>query len=119
MQPALARHDAIVTDAFTSSGGTVFKHTGDGVCAGFASARDAIAGAASAQRRLEAADWGELGKLRVRMAVHAGEAAQRGDDWFGPALNRSARLMGIAHGGQVVVSSAGVDLARDALPPSV
>ena len=105
MESALARHDEIITDALQSAGGSVFKHTGDGVCAVFSSARNAMTGAAAAQHRVTATDWGELGALKVRMAVHAGEATARGGDWFGPALNRTARLMAIVHGGQVVASS--------------
>jgi hypothetical protein len=47
------------------------------------------------------------------MAVHAGEARRRGDDWFRPALNRTARILGIGHGGQVLVSAAAFELASD------
>ena len=87
--------------------GTVFKHTGDGVCAVFESARDAIDAAVAAQRQLE---------LPVRMGVASGEVHERDGDYFGPTLNRVARVMGAGHGGQIVVSDSaaalvsGVDL---------
>jgi class 3 adenylate cyclase len=115
MPEALARHDDLITTAVATVGGEVFKHTGDGVCAVFTAAPDAVAAAAVAQRSLSAADWGGIGRVRVRMAVHAGDADPRGDDWSGPALNRTARLMGIAHGGQVLISSSAYELASDAL----
>jgi class 3 adenylate cyclase len=82
MGEALRGHDELIVGAVTACGGTVFKHTGDGVCAVFDSARAAIDAAARAQRALTAAAWGELGRLRVRMAVHVGEAQPRGDDWW-------------------------------------
>jgi hypothetical protein len=47
------------------------------------------------------------------MALHAGEAERRGDDWFGSAVNRTARLMGIGHGAQVLLSSAAYGLVAD------
>ncbi len=119
MPAALARHDNLITEAVVASGGEVFKHTGDGVCAVFTSAADAITAAGSAQRSLTGAEWGDIGRVRVRMAVHAGDAEPRGDDWFGPALNRTARLMGIAHGGQVLISSSAYELASDALDAEI
>jgi hypothetical protein len=94
----------------------VFKHTGDGICAVFGSAPDAVSAAAFAQRSLTAEGWGDVGRLRVRMAVHAGDAERRGDnDRSGPALNRTARLLAIAYGGQVLISSSAYELASDAL----
>ncbi len=53
------------------------------------------------------------------MAVHAGDAEPRDEDWSGPALNRTARLMAIAHGGQVLVSSSAYELASDALDADI
>ena len=107
MRAALAVHDDLMRSVVQAHGGEVFKHTGDGVCAVFDSARDAIEAAVAAQRRLE---------LPVRMGVASGEVQQRDDDYFGPALNRAARVMGTGHGGQIVVSDSaaalvtGVDL---------
>ncbi|MEA3214386.1 MAG: hypothetical protein QOJ19_542, partial [Acidimicrobiia bacterium] len=116
MRHALEAHDEILGRTVGSAGGSVFKHTGDGVCACFPSARAAISAAAAAQLELTGARWGEVGALRARMAIHAGEAVERDGDWFGPGLNRAARLMGVAHGGQVVLSAAALDLARDGFP---
>ena len=96
MRLALARHDIALGEAIESNGGWLFKHTGDGVVAAFATARSAIDAAIAAQRRLE---------LPVRMGICTGEAESRGDDYFGPALNRAARTMAAGHGGQVVVAA--------------
>ncbi len=93
--------------AVEAQGGWLFKHTGDGVCAAFASARAAVDAAVTAQRRLG---------LPVRMGIATGEAEQRGEDYFGPVLNRAARVMAAGHGGQILVSAStaslvsGVDL---------
>ena len=96
MRAELAAHDEVLRVAVESQGGWLFKHTGDGVCAAFPSARAAVDAATDAQR--------ELG-LPVRMGIATGEADQRGDDYFGPALNRAARVMAVGHGGQILVSS--------------
>jgi class 3 adenylate cyclase len=106
MAAALERHDQILAGAISDAGGSVFKHTGDGCAAVFPTAAGAVVAAASALRALAGVDWGELGELQVRMGVHAGDGSARDGDWFGPALNRCARLMGIAHGGQILVSGA-------------
>ncbi len=95
MRTALAVHDEVLRSAIENCGGWLFKHTGDGVCAAFASARAAIDAAVAAQRLLG---------LPVRMGIATGEAEQRGDDYFGPALNRAARVMAVGHGGQVLLS---------------
>jgi class 3 adenylate cyclase len=88
MRGALAAHDEVVRTAIEGHDGWFFKHTGGGVCAAFSSAPDALAAAVEAQRRLG---------LPVRMAVVTGSAEQRADDYFGPALNRAARVMAAAH----------------------
>jgi predicted ATPase/class 3 adenylate cyclase len=119
MPAALAKHDDLIITAVTAASGEVFKHTGDGLCAVFASAADAVTAAACAQRSLTGAEWGDIGRLRVRMAVHAGDAEPRGDDWSGPALNRTARIMSLANGGQVLLSSSAYELASDALDADV
>jgi predicted ATPase/class 3 adenylate cyclase len=106
MRAALATHDAIVGDAIAGAGGAIVKHTGDGFMAVFASAGDACLAAVTAQRKLAEARWPTSMAIRVRMSVHSGEAFERDGDYFGPTLNRCARLMSIAHGGQVVTSKA-------------
>jgi predicted ATPase/class 3 adenylate cyclase len=116
MKSALERHDVILRDAVEGHGGQVVKTTGDGVHAAFGRADDAVAAAVDGQRALDAERWAETGPLRVRMGLHTGTAEMREGDYFGAALNRAARLTSVAHGGQVVVSQATADLARDALP---
>ena len=117
MRRALACHDAILREAIGARGGHVFKTVGDAFCAAFGTAPEALAAAAAAQRALHGEPWGEAGPLRVRMAVHAGAAELRDGDYFGPPLNRVARLLAAAHGGQVLVSHVARGLAHTQLPP--
>jgi predicted ATPase/class 3 adenylate cyclase len=116
MRAALAVHDQIVRRALESAGGLVFATGGDGFGAAFSRAGEAVAAALAAQRRLAAQDWPEGISLRVRMGLHTGEADERDGDYFGPEVNRAARLMAIAHGGQIVCSQAIADLAGGHLP---
>jgi predicted ATPase/class 3 adenylate cyclase len=115
MRDALARHDEILRAAIDSHGGYVVKTTGDGFHAAFATADSAVGAAVAAQTVLEREAWGVTGRLRVRMGLHTGAASVRAGDYFGGSLNRAARLMSVAHGGQIVVSHATADLARDEL----
>lgn len=119
MREALERHDVIVRKAIATAEGHVFSTGGDGFGAVFARAANAVAAAVRAQQSLEAEPWPEDVALRVRMGLHTGEAQEREGDYFGPPVNRAARLMGAANGGQVVLSaltaelmgeSSGVDL---------
>lgn len=118
MKPALARHDAILREAVATHGGRIVKTTGDGCHAAFASAADAIAAAAEAQHALGAEAWESIHPetIRVRMGVYTGEAEARDGDYYGPALNRAARLMSVGHGGQILISAVTAELARDRLP---
>ncbi len=104
MGAALARHDEIVRGAIDANGGHVFSTAGDGVGAVFGRAANAIAAALAAQRALSAEEWVGGPVLRVRMGMHTGEAEERDGDFFGPAVNRAARIMGAANGGQVLAS---------------
>ncbi len=107
MRVALAAHDAVLRTAIEAHGGYLFKHTGDGVCAAFASPRSAVDAAVAAQRALE---------LPVRMGIATGEAELREGDYFGAVLNRAARVMAAGHGGQILLAEStasllsGVDL---------
>ena len=101
MRVLLVEHDAILRDVIDKRHGHLFKHTGDGVAAVFASAADAVSAAVDAQERLHDV-------LPVRMGLHTGEAELRDGDYFGSTLNRCARLMGVAHGGQIVHRHTGV-----------
>jgi class 3 adenylate cyclase len=119
MSLALGRHDEILQQAVKSAGGTVFKHTGDGICAAFPTAPAALAAALAAQQALHIENWRETGPLRVRMALHNGAVEHRGGDYFGPPLNRTARLLSTAHGGQTLLSLVTAELVWDELPPGV
>jgi predicted ATPase/class 3 adenylate cyclase len=115
MRPALARHDELLREAIESHDGHVVKTTGDGAHAVFATATDAIAAAVSAQRAVAAEAWPERAPLVVRMGIHSGPAELRDGDYYGTAVNKAARLMSVAHGGQIVVSLATEELAGDEL----
>jgi predicted ATPase len=107
MKAALIAHDAALRRAIEAHGGWLFKHTGDGACAAFGSARAAVDAAVDAQRELH---------LPVRIGIATGEAEERDGDFFGPVLNRVARVMAAGHGGQVLVAAStaalldGIDL---------
>jgi predicted ATPase/class 3 adenylate cyclase len=117
MPAALARHNTLLRQAIETHGGYVFKTVGDAFCAVFATAPDALAAALAIQRALAAAAWDATGPLRVRAALHSGAAESRDGDYFGPPLNRAARLLAAAHGAQVLLSAAVWELVRDHLPP--
>ena len=119
MAGALARHDGLLRAAVEGRDGTVIKTTGDGILAVFGDPIAAVDAALDAQHALRDTAWGELGALRVRMAVHSGTAERRDNDYFGPALNRSARILAIGHGGQILVSAMTATLVADRLPADV
>jgi len=120
MAAALARHDALLQQAITTHGGTVFKTVGDAFCAAFAEATDALHAALAGQRVLAAEPWDEAtGPLRVRMALHTGEAEARAADYFGPAVNRVARLLSTGYGEQILLSRAAADRVGGHLPGGV
>ena len=108
MRVALAAHDEVLSRVIEAHGGWQFKHTGDGVCAAFASPRSAVDAAVAAQRALE---------LPVRMGLATGEAELRDGDYFGAVLNRAARVMAAGHGGQILLaeSTAGLLSGADLL----
>ncbi len=116
MAEALRRHDEIVRAAVDRHSGHVFKTMGDAFCVVFPTAPEAIAAARDAQSRLLSEDWQSVDGLNVRFAVHTGEADERDGDYFGPAVNRVARLLAIGHGGQVLLSGVTSDLVAGALP---
>ena len=115
MQPAMARHDALVRRSVLEAGGTVVKMTGDGVCAAFSDPLDAVHAVMAFQRGLgDVVDTAGVA-LRARCGVHLGIVERRDNDYFGNPVNRAARIMSAAHGGQVLLSQAVVDLVRDRL----
>jgi predicted ATPase/class 3 adenylate cyclase len=116
MKAAVERHDAILREAVDRAQGRVVKVTGDGLMAVFSSASDGVRACLEGQRSLQAEAWGETGPLRVRMGLHAGEAQARAGDFYGPPVNRAARIMAAAHGGQVLLSALAAELAQEQLP---
>ncbi len=116
MATAVRRHDELMNAAITRSRGRVFKTMGDQFCAAFSTASDAIAAALDAQRILSAEDWSAVDGLDVRMAIHAGQVEERDGDYFGRPLNKVARLLGVAHGGQILLSGAAANLTTGDLP---
>ncbi len=119
MARALRRHDELLRAAIEQAGGFVFKTVGDAFCAAFATPRAALDAAAAAQRGLAAEPWPTGRPIRVRMSLHTGVCEERDNDYFGPAVNRAARLEAVAHGGQVLISGATAELLSDTLPGGV
>ncbi len=119
MAEALARHDALARDAVASWRGHLVKATGDGIHAAFADAADALGAMLQLQRGLaDAAAAGSL-PLALRCGLHAGPGQARDNDYFGPEVNRAARIMAAAHGGQMLVSDAVARRLLPALPAGV
>ncbi|MFO7573495.1 MAG: adenylate/guanylate cyclase domain-containing protein [Gaiellaceae bacterium] len=108
---ALARHHELLLQAIENSSGVVFETVGDAVYGAFARPTDAITAAVAIQRALEGEEWGEVGELRARIAVHTGAVESRGEHYFGPALFECARLQSLAYGGQTITSAATNELA--------
>src|ERR671916_2140551 len=117
MMTALGRHVSLLREIVAAHGGVLFKTVGDGTQSAFPTAPAALCAALAAQCAFLAEPWpDELGPLRACMALHAGEAEPRDGDYLAAPLNRLARLLGMARGGQVLVSEAVEQLAQDGLP---
>jgi predicted ATPase/class 3 adenylate cyclase len=113
---ALARHDTLLRKVIEDNEGVVFKTIGDAFCAAFATAPAGIRAALEAQQRFYAELWPQAVTLKVRMALHTGDAEARDNDYFGQPLNRVARLLATGSGGQTLLSYVTHDLVRDKLP---
>ena len=121
MAAALELHEEPIARTVEAHAGRLLKTKGEGdaTVTVFPRASDAVAAAVDLQEALGAASWpGEL-ELRVRIALHTGEAHERAGDYFGPALNRAARLRPLARGGATVVSQATAEIVHDRLPAEV
>lgn len=121
MRPVLTRHDALVEDWVERYDGTVVRPRGEGDSrfAVFVRATDAVVAACAIQQALFSEPWPTSISLRVRVALHTGEADLRDGDYYGSAVNRCARLRSIGHGGQTLLSQVTYELVRDALPEAV
>jgi predicted ATPase/class 3 adenylate cyclase len=119
MRGAVARHDELLRSVMSRHNGHVFKTVGDAFCVVFAGAEDALQAAAEAQRAIAGEDFGSVGGLGVRMALHTGFADERDGDYFGQSVNRVARLMSAGHGGQVLLSAATRELVTGQVPAGV
>ena len=124
MARSLVLHNEMLHAAFGHHGGAVFSTMGDGMAVAFSSAAGAVRAALEAQRALMAAPWpAETGVLKVRMGLHTdeavlrhGQAVLRDGQYVNRPLNRCARLMAAAHGGQILMSDATEALVRSQLP---
>jgi predicted ATPase/class 3 adenylate cyclase len=119
MTVALRRHDDIMRSVIEGAGGYVFKTVGDAFCAAFDTAQQAVMAAVRAQLDLPKEPWPTDPPVRVRIALHTGVCEERDGDYFGPTVNRVARLEAIAHGGQTVASGATAELVDESLPEGV
>jgi predicted ATPase/class 3 adenylate cyclase len=117
MREALNRHDVILRQVIESHGGHVFKTVGDAFCAVFDLPLEAVSAALEVQSLLQRGSNDFLELPSVRIALHTGSADERQGDYFGPTVNRVARIRDVAHGGQTLLSHATYELIRDALPP--
>jgi predicted ATPase/class 3 adenylate cyclase len=125
MNQALARHHDLLKESIVQHGGYMFQIIGDAFCSAFATANDGLDAALEAQRALLAEDWGEIGSLRVRMALHTGKAEIRigeyktGEYTSSLTLSHTSRLLSAGYGGQILLSSATVGLLSERLPDGV
>src|SRR5215207_5834260 len=117
MREAVDRQLAILHSLIAAHHGVLFKTIGDGTQAAFRTAEEALRAAVASQRALLAEDWGEIGPIRVRMALHAGEAIPDAHgDYLAAPLNRLSRLLATGHGGQILLAQTVQQLTRGALP---
>jgi predicted ATPase/DNA-binding SARP family transcriptional activator len=121
MAATLELHDELIARAAREHAGRLLKTKGEGdaTVTVFRRASDAVAAVVGLQRALADASWPGGLELRVRIALHTGEAHEREGDYFGPALNRAARLRALTRGGAMVISQATAEIVHDRLPPGV
>lgn len=119
MRHAMAQHDVLVRAAVLRHQGVVVKMTGDGVHAAFMQPLQALSAALAIQLELTQISNADAAPLAVRCGLHMGIDEQRDNDYFGPSVNRAARIMSAAHGGQILLSQAVRDGVADTLPQGV
>jgi len=115
MQSGIARLEALSRHAIESHRGYVVKAMGDGFMASFADAQDAVRAAIVLQLNAQSESWVGLPALRIRAAIHTGVVEERAGDYYGSPVNRTARLMGVGYGGQILLSETAYDLVRDSV----
>ena len=115
MAQALVRHDELIASAVEAGGGRFIKSMGEGdaTVSVFADPAKAVAAVFDMNRRLGTEEWPDGLQLRVRTALHTGEAERRDETYFGAALNIAARIRGLGDGGEVLLSHVTADLVRD------
>lgn len=118
MRAGMATHDEMIETAVANAGGRIVRPRGEGDSrfAVFAQAGGAVQAAATIQRALNAGLPNFALPLRIRIGLHTGSADWRDGDYYGSAVNRCARIRGLAHGGQVLLSQATGELVQDTLP---
>jgi predicted ATPase/class 3 adenylate cyclase/Tfp pilus assembly protein PilF len=118
---ALRRHDALIETCVEEQGGLLVRPRGEGDSrfAVFVRASDAVAAACTIQRAFFSEPWTDTTPLRIRIALHTGEADLREGDYYGGAVNRCARIRSLAHGGQVLLSMTTQELVHESLPKNV
>ena len=117
MKSALAKHFSILKDAVELNHGQIFKTTGDGVNAVFVTAIDAVQASIAAQYSF-LKPLNEV-QINVRMGIHTGEAELRDGDYFGQTLNRTARIMSVGNGGQILLSEVSTQLTHEHLSEGI
>ncbi|MFZ0014881.1 MAG: AAA family ATPase [Acidimicrobiia bacterium] len=117
MRQAHTLHNELLTRAFTQHGGTVVKDKGDGFIVVFSKPLDAIAAAAAAQRSLGTARWPDvIDEIRARMAINTALLEPENGDYYGPEVNKVARMEASAHGGQILLSDSTRALCEGQIP---
>jgi predicted ATPase/DNA-binding SARP family transcriptional activator/class 3 adenylate cyclase len=121
MSQAMGRHEAVIEETVNAAGGELVRRKGEGdsTFSVFAHPADAVAAAMVLQAAVGAEEWPTASPLRVRVGVHTGDAEPRDGDWYGPAVNRAARLRALADGAQTLVSGVTAGLVADRMPNGV
>jgi predicted ATPase/class 3 adenylate cyclase len=115
MPQVLARHDELLRTAIEQNHGFVIKTIGDAFMAVFSTAHDGVNAALTAQRSLCAEPWPQETPVRVRMGLHSGVTEERDNDYYGHTVNRAARIQGVVHPQQIVLSQTVYELVQSHL----
>jgi predicted ATPase/DNA-binding CsgD family transcriptional regulator/tetratricopeptide (TPR) repeat protein len=119
MAEVSARHNQIVREQVEAHGGQVFAAVGEAFRAAFASPASALTSAVAIQRAVATEPWPSGLPVRVCVALHAGVCVERDGEYLGPVANRTAQLLSVGHGGQVLMTRAAQELLADRLPDGI